>query len=277
MPNLGAAQGAEVTCGVTYTVAAGDSLGQIAIRAYGENIFEVIHDANRADIGDNPNRLFVGQQLIIPCQSPAQVAAAPAPEVVTPQAPPVRQVAVTPSEPVVLTFNKTSDPRFVINSDIVNPFLNDIEIATQGRVLFIDPPVMNRDARAQLGLVLSGEVDATYVLNSTIDDMHPLLGLPMMPLMGGSAQQTAISFWNLHDRYLSETNYFDEVHLLGFIASPAAHIWRRATDPVRAGEGIIDKNDYATPYFLGLDTLGPQIVRERTAEVYDAIDEDVTG
>lgn len=294
-PAISVAQSGSVPCGEVYQVAPGDTLSRISIKAYGTSAFEVVYDANRATIGDNPNRLLVGQEIIIPCRAEPAAAEVAEPEpavqpvviqdepevveaaVVEQEAPPAPEPAEPAVMPVVLTFNKTSDPRFVINRDIIDPFLNDIEMATEGRVLFVDPPVMNRDAQAQFDLVTSGTVDATYVLNTYIADTHPLLQLPMFPLMGGSAQQTAVSFWNLHDAYLSKSNYFEDAHILGFVAAPAAHIWQRSEDVVTAGEDILSQNAYAVPYFLGLDTLGPQRVQERTAEVFGSIDEDEVG
>ncbi len=53
----------------TYTVDVGDSLGSIALRFYGDSaLFEVIFDANRGLMG-SPDRLRVGQVLIIPGRS----------------------------------------------------------------------------------------------------------------------------------------------------------------------------------------------------------------
>lgn len=267
------AQSADVACGETYTVASGDSLSGISIKAYGVSAFELVYEANKDAIGENPNNLFVGQELMIPCRGEAAptVQVADAPE--TPEVP----EAPVSNEPVILTFNKVSDPRFVINVGIVDPYLELIERATEGRVQFIDPPEMNRDAQAQYDLVTSGQVDATYVLNQYLADTHPLLQLPMIPLMGGSAEQTATSLWNLHDRYLSKTTYFDDAHLLGFISAPTAHIWRNIDAPVRAGEGILGKNAYAVPYFEGLDTLGPPRVQEQNAAKYGPSNTDENG
>ena len=50
-----------------HTVAAGDSLSKIAAHYYGDSEkWKVIYEANKTAIGDNPNQLKVGQQLIIP-------------------------------------------------------------------------------------------------------------------------------------------------------------------------------------------------------------------
>ena len=260
-PAAGMAQSAgTVTCGETYTVRPGDTLSRISVRAYGVSAFGVLVDANEKALGGNPNLLFVGQKLFVPCRGTQEATSATTTAAAEPEA--------TPEGPVVLTFNKVSDPRFVINVGIIDPFLRAIELGTEGRVSFVDPPNMNRDPQAQLGLVTSGQVDATYVLNQTLSDSHPLLQIPMFPLMGGSAQQTAVSLWNLHETYLSETDYFDEAQVLGFISAPAAHIWRSLEEPVRAGENILSQNDYPVPYFEGLDIIGPKRVQEQNAAKY---------
>lgn len=60
------AQGVPITCGGRYAVAPGDTLRDIAIRAYGDGNYQFIFNAN-TDILRNPNLLLVGQQLRIPC------------------------------------------------------------------------------------------------------------------------------------------------------------------------------------------------------------------
>jgi LysM repeat protein len=264
-PMATSAQTSSITCGETYTVAPGDTLSKISTNAYGVSAFGVLVEANEEALGGNPNLLFVGQKLVIPCRDQApsvQASASQAPDTKpAPSAPPS-------SGKVVLTFNKTSDPRFVINSGIVDPYLERIAEATEGRVTLIDPPVMNRDPSAQLELVASGQVDAAYVLNQHLADSHPLLQIPMIPLMGGSAEQTAVSLWNLHENYLSKTDYFNQAHLLGFISAPAAHIWHRIDDPVVAGENILTRNAYPEPYFKGLDMIGPKRVQEQNAATF---------
>ncbi len=260
---LASASAQALTCGQPYTVVAGDSLSRISARAYGTTDFNALFRHNSAEIGSDPNMIWVGQVLEIPCLGTTSAAAQPAPV-----AKPVSVEAdaiVADDAPLILTFNKASAPGFIINTGIIDNFLEDIAEVTDGRVQFVDPEVVNRDPDAQYDLVMSGDVDAAYVLNDRLRVSHPLLKLPMQPLLGGSAEQTAVSLWRLHDEYLSETPYFDEAHILGFVAAPAAHIWREEAEPVRADEDIIDKNVYPVPYFQDLDVRGPAVLRENVA------------
>ncbi|MEO0905827.1 MAG: LysM peptidoglycan-binding domain-containing protein, partial [Pseudomonadota bacterium] len=41
-----------------YVVVSGDTLSQISKRAYGTIAFDVIYDANRSTIGNNPNLIL---------------------------------------------------------------------------------------------------------------------------------------------------------------------------------------------------------------------------
>lgn len=52
----------------TYTVQDGDTLGEIAMSAYGSYNYQMIFNANRQAIGDNPTALPAGLQLILPCE-----------------------------------------------------------------------------------------------------------------------------------------------------------------------------------------------------------------
>jgi LysM repeat protein len=133
------AQSSEIECGTSYTVSPGDTLSKISIKAYGVSVFQVLQEANMESLGKNPNLLFVGQKILVPCRN----------------ATPVVEVAEPANEPVA------SQPY--------------------------------TDQSAQFDLVTSGQIDATYVYNGYLTDSHPLLQLPMIPLMGGSAEQTAVS------------------------------------------------------------------------------------
>lgn len=255
---------APISCGQTYTVVSGDSLSLISKRAYGATSYDDLFAANSSVIGANPNMIFIGQQLTIPCLSGD----------VTIQ---ISNVTNDGDDILVFTFNKTSAPEFVMNSGIIDPYLQEITEVTEGRVTFIDPPVMNRDGMVQLDLVTSGAVDGAYIFNGYLADSHPLLQLPMLPLMGGSAEQTAISLWRLHEKYLADTGYFDDAQLLGFVASPTAHIWRLNDAPVMVNENISDQNDYRVPYFEGLDTRGPAVVQEENKAMLAEFDEATNG
>lgn len=254
----------DITCGQTYTVAKGDTLSRISKKAYGSHLYQPIYAANVAEIGTNPNRIIIGQKLTIPCIAGETVIVADVEE-----AAPKVEVADLASgnndaivtDVQVFTFSRASAPPFIINSGIIDKYLAEIAEVTEGRVTFIDPKTVNRDHSKQFDLVTSGEVDGAYVLNTTIADTHPLLQLPMNPMFGGSAEQTATALWRLHDAYLSKTDYFTEAEVLGFVAAPAAHIWRSSTMPITAGENIAEKNRYYVPYFSGLDTRGPDAMR----------------
>jgi len=149
----------------------------------------------------------------------------------------------------------------VLNSGIIDLYLAEISAVTEGRVTFVDPDPVIRNHAPQFELVTSGQVDGAYVLNTYLADSHPLLQLTMLPMFGGSAEQTAVSFWRLHEAYLADTGYFPEAELLGFVSAPAAHIWRDDSAPVSSKERIASKNTYHVPYFYGLDTRGPAAMR----------------
>lgn len=55
--------------GKKHVVAAGETLGDIALKYYGSASKEkwmAIYEANKGLIGDNPNKIKVGQELVIP-------------------------------------------------------------------------------------------------------------------------------------------------------------------------------------------------------------------
>ena len=280
-----------ISCDVPYEIVSGDTLADIAVRAYGSGAIDAFYEANKDIVGDNPNLIFVGLQLNVPCNLgpdlvsnvvEADFSAAPENDQANTDSPDQTQTSLPvqvlePETGTQLVFNKASAPRFILNIGIIDEYLAQITEVTEGRVTFIDPPVVERDPRKQYDLVLSGAVDGAYVFNGHLADRYPLLQLPMQALMGGTAQQTALALWHLHDSYLSRTDYMDDVQLLGFVGAPAAHIWRLKEIPVTAGENIAEMNEYTVPYFDGLDTRGAAAVQEENAAWLAEYDDEQGG
>ncbi|MEM7710411.1 MAG: hypothetical protein AAF264_06615 [Pseudomonadota bacterium] len=271
------AQGTGIACDRPYIVVPGDTLGEISSRAYGDGAFPAFYSVNLRRVGPNPNIIEVGLVLAVPCDLLGGEASSQAAGDIFPAAPVTGPGAtradIPPGTDVVVEFNRAAAPAFVINSAIIDDYLAQITRVTEGRVRFVDPPATNRDARAQYEIVQNGEVDGAYVFNGYLSESHPLLQLPMQPLMGGTSEQTAGALWRLHERYLSETDYLAGVHLLGFVGSPAAHIWRLREAPISPGENVIAANEYTIPYFDGLDTRGAESVREENAAWLAELDE----
>ena len=265
-----------IACGGEYEVAQGDTLGQIAARAYPRpNKFRQLYAVNVDRIGPDINIIEIGTRLRIPCDlsqpvvfdSPASNAETEAnfdaaPELALQQA---AQAAIPP-RPVEIVFNRASAPRFILNVGIIDPFLRDITRVTRGRVTFRDPPVIRRDPREQLALVTSGEVDGAYMFNGHLAETHPLVQITMQPMIGGTALQTAVALWRTHDEHFRDAGDFSDVKLLGFIGAPPAHIWRVSDAPVTEDEQLSSNNAWAVPYFDGLDTRGANAVRAENAE-----------
>ncbi|MEM7487591.1 MAG: hypothetical protein AAF390_00550 [Pseudomonadota bacterium] len=268
--------GPPIPCGEPYTVVRGDTLGDISVRAYGRGAYRLFYETNVARVGQNPDLIEVGLVLRVPCLlgqidvTPPQEADFSAPPEETPGATPETQPDGTE---VTIVFNRAAAPNFIMNVGIIDEYMAEVAEVTEGRVRFVDPPVTDRDPRAQYDIVRRGEVDGAYIFNGYLAESHPLLQLPMQPLMGGTAEQTAVALWRLHADYLSRTDYMDEVHLLGFVGFPAAHIWRLREAPVAPGEDLVEQNEYTIPYFDGLDTRGAESVREENAEWLATFDE----
>ncbi|MEL6479433.1 MAG: LysM peptidoglycan-binding domain-containing protein, partial [Pseudomonadota bacterium] len=230
MPPDAAAQ-ARIVCGQDYTVQPGDTLSIIARQAYGPNQFRKLHGFNIDRMGANPNLLEVGTVLRIPCDLDAPLSA-----VLSPAQPefefepePEEQplpVAATQGTRTEIVFNRTSQPEFVLNRAVVDPYLVAIERASAGRIRFTDPAEPSRDMRAQLSLIQSGAIDAGYVFLGDLSESHPLLQLARLPLAAGSGSETATALWRVYRAYFAaDGDKFDGARLLGFVAGPPSQIF----------------------------------------------------
>lgn len=109
-------QSRRVTPGSTYTVQPGDTLWDIAQRAYNDpEDWDTIYDANKHVIGNNPNLIKPGQVLQIPSQSDPDMRKPVPPHtnvVPTPPPPPTPVTPVTPVTPPPPTPKPDSDNWF---------------------------------------------------------------------------------------------------------------------------------------------------------------------
>jgi len=278
-PTLAQSTGDPIQCDVPYEIVPGDTLVSIASRAYGSGRFPAFFKLNRSIIGDDPNLIVVGVQLNVPCDlNPGLVSSvleadfSGAAKTRSSETPEPDEAATNGNE-TILVFNRAAAPKFIMNVGIIDKYLAQITEVTEGRVKFIDPQTIERNPRIQYDIVQSGAVDGAYIFNGHLAQSHPLLQLPMQPLMGGTAQQTALSLWNLHKNYLSQTDYHTGVQLLGFVGAPAAHIWRVNDAPVTPGENVAEINEYTVPYFDGLDTRGAAAIQQENSAWLAKFDE----
>lgn len=91
------AQHAAQAKSTTYRVASGDTLSKLAIRFFHNHDWQYLYHVNAKTISD-PNRIYVGQELLIPASAPARYALTGyVPQHAKPAAPTTRTVSTTDS------------------------------------------------------------------------------------------------------------------------------------------------------------------------------------
>lgn len=269
-----------LACGGKYSVAPGDSLSKIAMRAYGVNRSAELYAMNRNVIGSNHSILIVGTMLTIPCLDDLQathtnaatgqlrprvepaahsIVAAPNREqtgaVARENAFTSKTLVASPNSVVEIAFNKASAPDFILNTAIIDPLFEDIARVTQGRVRFVDAQISNSAPHDQMNLVLNGHADGAYIFNGFLAEEFPLLQITMTPMVGGTAQQTATALWRTHQRYFTEADQFRGLKLFGFVGAPPAHVWN-----------VQDKRDAGNQQLVGNAALPASDIRSAGAK-----------
>ena len=106
------------SCGSAYVVKAGDSLSQIAYRAYRDGgQWSLIYYTNRKAIGKNPSRIFIGQKLRIPCLDGQTQTAA-----VTSETTETAETTETTEQPAQRVAKKANAPVTLLTADDYRPF-----------------------------------------------------------------------------------------------------------------------------------------------------------
>ncbi|MEL6574913.1 MAG: hypothetical protein AAFQ81_03395, partial [Pseudomonadota bacterium] len=171
----------QIQCGGDYRVVGGDTLSEIAVRAYGAGRFGPIFEANRSRVR-TPQTLEVGVDLFIPCLdgtgnplprgvgAPA-AAAAPAPAESEPE---VETASLDPTtSPTFLTAPQTEVARLAATNDVATAKL----LAVQPNAPFVGPKLPEGGMlteivqRALLRAPVPIEFDVTYEGGQDVTDV----------------------------------------------------------------------------------------------------------
>lgn len=240
--SVGGAAAQTIPCGEPYTVVRGDSISNIARRAFGQDLFQELYEANRDVIGNDINVIVLGAVLQIPCIGNARPAAGQQPSQAGAPASPVtgdtgaetaglpkpdstRSTPAATGNQVSIALARIGPADFVLNEAIIDPFLADIERVTAGRIRFSARQEAVPDQRPPIERLGQSGIDGAIVFNGALHQSHPLLQITLSPMTGGSAAQTAVALWRTYKTHLEAGDEFGGVKLLGFVSAPPAHLW----------------------------------------------------
>ncbi|MEO6364049.1 MAG: TRAP transporter substrate-binding protein, partial [Caldimonas sp.] len=119
------------------------------------------------------------------------------------------------SAQTVLTMSSWVPPTHSLTKDVLVPWSQQVEKATNGRVKFEMLPKHPSAAPGTFDAVRDGLVDVSFVTASYTPARHPLPLMAELPGSGATAEINSVAFSRVHYKYFQPANEYKGVKLLG--------------------------------------------------------------
>nr|WP_254868650.1 TRAP transporter substrate-binding protein DctP [Phaeobacter sp. HF9A] len=116
-----------------------------------------------------------------------------------------------------ILFNNFLGPSDTLYTDVIHPWLQDIEAQTEGRVNFQIPEASLAPPPEQLTMVQQGIADGGFIMTGFLEGSNPLLQISMLPSVNASATAGSIASWRTYETYFSDVEKVEGVELLALL------------------------------------------------------------
>ncbi|MEW5420874.1 TRAP transporter substrate-binding protein [Amorphus sp. 3PC139-8] len=177
-----------------------------------------------------------------------------------------------------LTLNNWLPPGHTQMTGIIEPWMKQVEEATDGRVVIKKTDASLGAPPRQYDLAVDGIADITVGVLGYTPGRFKLASIAELPFVGETALGLSKGLWAVHETYFDEANEYKGVKLLGLYANATGHIMTTdATGPIlsiddyqgkkfRVGGGIVQK---INPALGGVNVAVP------ANEVYEILSQGV--
>ena len=144
--------------------------------------------------------------------------------------------ATASAQEVKLRYSNWLPPTYFVMTEILQPWMKDIERVTEGRVTFDILPKVVGTVPGQYDVVRDGLADVAMLTPSLQPNRFPLISGMELPFLGDSALTRSPASWRAYEKYLIPTGIFPEVVVLGLFAGNTAQIVTTSKEIKVAGD-----------------------------------------
>ncbi|MFG6565661.1 TRAP transporter substrate-binding protein [Sulfitobacter sp. 1A13421] len=172
------------------------------------------------------------------------------------------------AENVTLRFSNWLPPTHYIVTEMIQPWMDSVEEATQGRVSFETSPALGAPA-AHLDLVSTGVADIAFVPHGYTPARFKLTELGELPFTSDDAVTNSIAYWKTYNKFMLGANEHRGVKLLSFWTTTPSQIF--VSDPLTTLDQLAGKKIRVTSPTLEkiADTLNLTSVSASASEAYE--------
>lgn len=119
-----------------------------------------------------------------------------------------------------IVFNNFLAPNDSLWTDVIKPWIGDVEAATEGRVKFVVPDSSLAPPPEILNSVQQGVMDGAFSMVGFARETDPELQLPLLPMTYFGDTETSIALWRTYEQFFKGKNGLKDVELLGLVTTP---------------------------------------------------------
>jgi TRAP-type C4-dicarboxylate transport system substrate-binding protein len=136
----------------------------------------------------------------------------------------VAAMGMARAEQVTLRYSNWLPPTYFVMTEIIQPWMKDVERVTEGRVKFDVLPKVVGTVPGQYDVVRDGLADVSMLTPSLQPNRFPLISGMELPFLGDSALTRSPASWRAYETHLVPTGIFEDVVVVGLFAGNTAHI-----------------------------------------------------
>lgn len=116
-----------------------------------------------------------------------------------------------------ILFNNFLGPNDTLYTQVVHPWLEAIEDATEGRVTFEIPEASLAPPPELLSMVQTGIADGGFIMTGFLEGSNPLLQIALLPGVNTDAEAGSVAYWRTYEQHLAQADVLPGVELLGLL------------------------------------------------------------
>jgi len=145
---------------------------------------------------------------------------------------------------VILRLNNWLPPGHTQMTGIIEPWMANVEEATEGRVKIVKTDASLGAPPRQYDLAVDGIADITVGVLGYTPGRFKLAGIAELPFVGETASGLSEGLWTVHEEFFEDADEYKGVQLLGLYANATGHVMT-----TEAAGAIKSLEDYAGKKF----------------------------
>ncbi|MDP2087370.1 MAG: TRAP transporter substrate-binding protein DctP [Gemmobacter sp.] len=172
-----------------------------------------------------------------------------------------------------IVFNNFLSPNDALWTDVMLPWIADVEKATEGRVKFTVPASSLAPPPELLNAVQQGVADGAFQMVSFLRAAHPELQMPLLPMTYFGNEETSVALWRTYEKFFKGKNDLKDVELLGLVTTPPNSLINMKPTPFQSVADIKGVKFWSLPGIPAetLTALGAVVTPGPAVRMYEVI------